>query len=348
MKRRKGLAVTLAAAMVCSMLFMGCSSGGGQEKAGENAAKTEDTKEDTVKADDASKDGAQGDQTYKIGMSIDTTSQAWRAGLVEDVSKEAAKHPQVELTITDASGNTEKQISDVEDLITKGVQAILISPIESKPLANVCKKAYDQGIHVIVLDRELEGEDWTCFIGANNRDIGAAAGDFLVKYMDENHYTKLVEIQGTPGSSPCRDRSEPMMEKIQGTDIELVAQQTANWTENEAVEVTENLLQAYPKGEIEVIYAQCDVMALGALKAMKSAGREEIKIVSVDGQKEALEAIKDGSIVGTFTYPFPGAAGVQVAMKLIDGETVEKNIGMESVFIDSSNVDEYYNPDSAF
>lgn len=309
--KKKGLAFLMAATMMCSIL--------------------------AVKGADAA---SASEKTYKIGMSIDTTSQAWRAGLVEDVSKEAAMHPEVELTITDANGNTEKQISDVEDLITKGVQAILISPIEGQPLANVCRKAYEQGIHVIVLDRELEGEDWTCFIGANNRNIGAAAGEFIVEYMEENGYTKLVELQGTPGSSPCRDRSEPMVEKIKETDIELVTQQTANWTENEAIEVTENLLQAYPEGEIEVIYAQCDVMALGALKAMKSAGREEIKLISVDGQKEALEAIKEGTFVGTFTYPFPGAEGVQVAMQLIDGETVDRVIDIESVFIDASNVEQ--------
>ncbi len=327
MRKRKRLAVGMAAALACAVMVTGFPA----DMSGGSRVQAEET-----------------EKTYKIGMSIDTTSQAWRAGLVEDVSKEAALHPEVELTITDANGNTEKQISDVEDLITKGVQAILISPIETQPLTNVCKKAYDQGIHVIVLDRELEGEDWTCFIGANNRNIGAAAGEFIAEYMTENGYTKLVEIQGTPGSSPCRDRSEPMLEKLEGTDIEVVSQQTANWVENEAIEVTENLLQAYPEGEIEVIYAQCDVMALGALKAMKSAGRSEIKIISVDGQKEALEAIKEGSIVGTFTYPFPGAEGVRVAMELIDGGTVDKVIDMESVFIDSSNVEEYYDPDSAF
>ncbi len=327
MRKRKSFVGSLAAVFACAVIATGFFA----DMSGESRALAEEA-----------------EKTYKIGMSIDTTSQAWRAGLVEDVSKEAALHPEVELTITDANGNTEKQISDVEDLITKGVQAILISPIETQPLTNVCKKAYDQGIHVIVLDRELEGEDWTCFIGANNRNIGAAAGEFIAEYMTENGYTKLVEIQGTPGSSPCRDRSEPMLEKLEGTDIEVVSQQTANWVENEAIEVTENLLQAYPEGEIEVIYAQCDVMALGALKAMKSAGRNEIKIISVDGQKEALEAIKEGSVVGTFTYPFPGAEGVKVAMELIDGGTVDKVIDMETVFIDSSNVDEYYDPNSAF
>ncbi len=346
MKNKKINAVVLTMIMVASILFTGCSNTEKKDdsKATENSA----NETSTDKSDTASGEATQEKKTYKIGMSIDTTAQAWRAGLVEDVTKEAAKHPEVELTVTDANGSSTKQISDVEDLITKGVEAILISPIESQPLTAVCKKAYDQGIHVLVLDRALEGEAWTTFIGANNRNIGAEAGEYILNYMTENSLTKVVELQGTPGSSPCRDRSEPFVLALDGSNIEIVAQQTANWTETEAIEVTENLLQAYPKGEIDLIYAQCDVMALGALKAIKSAGRDEIKIVSIDGQKEALEAIKEGKIQATFTYPFPGAEGIRVAMKLIDGQNFEKIIDMPSELITNDNVDQYYDPNSAF
>lgn len=338
--KKKALAMLLGMAMVFASVLAGCSTG--------DDAQTS-TEAGTAGGAESGASKQEGEaKTYKIGMSIDTTSQAWRAGLVEDVTTEAEKHDDVQLTVTDADGSSTKQISDVEDLITKGVDAILISPIESQPLTDVCKKAYDQGIHVIVLDRELEGEDWTCFIGANNKDIGKAAGEFLREYMTENGFTKLVEIQGTPGSSPCRDRSEPVDEALEGSGIEMVAQQPGNWTETDAIEVTENLLQAYPEGEIEVIYAQCDVMALGALKALKSAGREEIKIISIDGQKEAYEMIKAGSMVGTFTYPFPGAEGVKTAIRLIDGETVDKVIDMPSQLITEDNVDDVYDPDSVF
>lgn len=338
--KKKALAMLLGMAMVFASVLAGCSTGDDTQTS---------TEAGTAGGAESGASKQEGEaKTYKIGMSIDTTSQAWRAGLVEDVTTEAEKHDDVQLTVTDADGSSTKQISDVEDLITKGVDAILISPIESQPLTDVCKKAYDQGIHVIVLDRELEGEDWTCFIGANNKDIGKAAGEFLREYMTENGFTKLVEIQGTPGSSPCRDRSEPVDEALEGSGIEMVAQQPGNWTETDAIEVTENLLQAYPEGEIEVIYAQCDVMALGALKALKSAGREEIKIISIDGQKEAYEMIKAGSMVGTFTYPFPGAEGVKTAIRLIDGETVDKVIDMPSQLITEDNVDDVYDPDSVF
>ncbi len=339
--KKKVLAMMLGMAMVFAAILSGCSTGDNQGNS------TADNAGNGTEIEEASGNGKEA-KVYKIGMSIDTTSQAWRAGLVEDVTTEAEKHGDVELTVTDADGNSTKQISDVEDLITKGVDAILISPIESQPLTDVCKKAYSQGIHVIVLDRELEGEDWTCFIGANNKDIGKAAGEFIREYMTENGLTKLVEIQGTPGSSPCRDRSEPVDEALEGSGIEMVAKQPGNWIETDAIEVTENLLQAYPKGEIEVIYAQCDVMALGALKALKTAGREEIKIISIDGQKEAYEAIKDNAMVGTFTYPFPGAEGVKTAIKLIDGGSVDKVIDMPSQLITEDNVDDVYDPDSVF
>jgi len=97
-----------------------------------------------------------------------------------------------------------------------------------------------------------------------------------------------------------------------------------------------------------VIYSECDAMSLGVIAAMKNAGRDDIKIVSIDGQKEALAEVQKGTIVGDFTYPFPGAKGVQVAMQLIDGEEVDRVIDMDSVFIDPENVEEYYDPNSVF
>ena len=279
---------------------------------------------------------AEEEKTYKIGMSIDTTSQPWRAGLADDVTKEAEKYDNVELTVTDAGGDTNKQISDVEDLITKGVDAILISPAESQPLSAICKTAVEAGIYVVVLDRELTGDGWTTFIGANNADIGAAAGEFIKEYMTENDLKNLVMIEGSAGTITCVDRTDPVLEAIEGTDINVVAEQS------------ENLLQANPEGTIDVIYSECDAMTLGVIAALKNAGRNDVKLVSIDGQKEALAEVKNGKIVGEFTYPFPGAKGVQVAMQLIDGEEVERVIDIDSVFINADNVEDYYDPDAAF
>lgn len=287
-------------------------------------------------------------KVYKLGMSIDTTNQAWRAGLAENVASACAKNPNIELTLTDAGGSVEKQISDIEDLMARGVDAILLSPADSQGLTAVCADAYKQGFPVIVLDRELQGEDWTCFIGANNKNIGADVGEYLVKMMGEKGLTNLVIITGKAGDSPCVDRTEPVHAAIEGTDIKIVAEQPADWNQPNALTVMENLLQSDTNNEIQVVYAECDSMALGALQAIQEAGRDDILIVSIDGQKEAFAEIKAGTIDACFTYPFPGELGVEYAIKIIDGETVDKVIDMDSTQVDASNVDTYYNPDSVF
>jgi len=342
MKYGRFIALFLALILM-TMLFSGCQSSSSVLQDSTTAVQSNTDTSDTLSQT------ATETKKIKIGMSIDTTNQPWRAGLVNDVKAEAAKHPEVELIVTDGQGDSNKQISDVEDLITRQVDVIMISPHEGQPLTPVCVKAYEAGIPVLVLDRSLETDKYTSFIGANNRAIGQSAGEYILKYMTENNLTKVVELQGTPGSSPCRDRSEPFVDEMKkNSNITIVAQQTANWNENEALQVTENMLQANPKGSIDLIYAQCDAMALGAIKAIKAAGREEIKIVSIDGQKQALEAIQAGTMLGTFTYPFPGAEGVRVAIKIANGETVDKLIEIPSVFIDSTNVDQLYDPNSPF
>lgn len=345
MKKKSIVVLFMVMAMVFSLLT-GC--GGQASTPSDSAANSDSTavaKSDTAKSDSDTKE----QKKFKIGLSIDTTNQPWRAGLVRDVTEEAKKHPEIELIVTDGQGTSSKQISDVEDLITKGVDVILISPHEGQPLTPVTAQAFKKGIPILVLDRELEGDQFTAFIGANNISIGKQAGEYVLKYMTDNKLTKVVEIQGTPGSSPCRDRTEPF-EKVlsQNSDIKIVARQTANWNENEALTVMENLLQANPKGSIDLVYAQCDAMALGAMKAIKSAGRDEIKIVSIDGQKQAYEAIKNKTMVATLTYPFPGSEGIKTALKILNGEKVEKLIEIPSVLVDATNVEKLYDPNSAF
>lgn len=332
--KRKLLAMLLTLAMVFALAA--CSSGDDPGNAESSPGESQAS-------------GDSGEKVYHLGMSIDTTSQAWRAGLAEDVETAAAKYDNVELTLTDAGGDIQKQISDVEDLISMNVDAILISPADSQGLTNVCAQAYEAGIPVVVLDRELQGEKWTCFIGANNYNIGADVGEYLVEMMTEQGLTNLVIITGSAGDTPMIGRTEPVYEAIEGTDIQVVSEQTANWTQSEALTVMENLLQAdVGKNEIQVVYAECDSMALGCIQAIEEAGRDDILVVSIDGQKEAFKAIIDGQMSACFTYPFPGELGVEYAIKIIDGEEVERVIDMDSVKVTADNVNDLYDPNSVF
>lgn len=344
----KRVITVLMALLLTTLLLVACNGGAdsGEPAPAEPAEAADDNGEDV--ADDAADDAADGDKIV-IGMSIDTTGQAWRAGLVRDVTEEAAKHPNVELIITDAQGSGTRQINDIEDLMTLEVDVIMISPHEGGMLAPIVAEAYQSGIPVLVLDREIPGDQFTSFIGADNRSIGELAGEFILQYMQENGLTRFVEIQGLPGSATKIDRSDPVIDALsEDPNIEIVAQQAANWDESEALQVMENLLQAFPEGSIDIIYSHADPMTLGILTAMRSADRMEIRVVSIDGQRQVLEAIQRGEVTTTFTYPFPGAEGVRTAIRVAGGETVPRRIYIPSVQIDENNVDELYDPEAAF
>lgn len=289
-------------------------------------------------------------KTYILGLSQDNIAgDPWRAGLVKNVLDEAAKYPNVKVIVTDAMGNTDKQIADIEDLVAQKIDVLLVSPAEAKPLTPIISKVFRSGIPVIVLDREIASDDYTTFIGASNVEIGRKAGEFIASYLKGKG--NIVEIQGSPGASPTIDRREPMRQVISKyPGIKIVASAVANYDQLQAIAAMEDILQAHPKGTIDLVYSHDDSMALGVLKVLKERGRTEIKIVGCDGQKQALEAImsEDNIYIATFTYPFPGALGVKVAMAVLNGKTVPKRIPMTSHLITKENVIEFYDPNSDF
>jgi ABC-type sugar transport system substrate-binding protein len=346
MVMNKRTITVLMALLLTVFLLVACN---GDADSGEPApADNAQASDDNVETQDVT-DDVTDDDVIVIGMSIDTTGQAWRAGLVRDVTEEAARHPNVELVVTDAQGSGTRQINDIEDLMTLEVDVIMISPHEGGMLAPIVAEAYQSGIPVLVLDREIPGDQFTSFIGADNLSIGELAGEFILQYMQDNGLTRFVEIQGLPGSATKIDRSDPVIAALsEDPNIEIVAQQAANWDESEALQVMENLLQAFPEGTIDIIYSHADPMTLGILTAMRSADRMEIRVVSIDGQRQVLEAIQRGEVTTTFTYPFPGAEGVRTAIRVAQGEDVPRRIYIPSVQIDENNVDELYDPEAAF
>lgn len=293
------------------------------------------------------------DGKFLIGFSTDTTNSAWRSKMVSEMQRAVAEHSdQLDLIVTVAEDDTNKQISDIEDLVAQGIDLLVVSPHVADPLAPIVREVYQSGIPVIVVDRAITGEagkDFTTFIGANNETIGKQAGEIIAETL--NGKGNVIELQGTAGASPTIGRGEPMKKVLEGSpDIKIVASQDCDYNETKAMETMENLLQVNGEGMIDLVYAHADNMALGALKAIKAAGRENegIKIVSIDAQKQAFEAIKEGTFLGTFTYPWPSEKAVEIALKIMNGETVEPSYDLESVFVTAENVDQYYDANSEY
>ncbi|HEX6011778.1 MAG TPA: substrate-binding domain-containing protein [Geminicoccaceae bacterium] len=281
---------------------------------------------------------------WRIGFSQVTTIEPWRVQFNKDIKAEAAKHPEVELLISDGEDRTEKQVADVENFIRQEVDALLVSPKESAGLTGVVLEAIDAGIPVFVLDRNVDTDRYTQFIGGDNVLIGRAAGEFAVAALGGPGKAQgnVVEIWGNPGTQPAHDRHNGFHEF---TDKEagiknLLDQQSADWKQAEAYDIMATALRNHE--DIDLVYGHNDPMAYGAYLAAKDAGRESgIKFLGIDAlPDEGVRWVANGELEATFLYATPGAEGLRQAIKFLNGEKVEKTITLPTMTVTKENAGE--------
>ena len=276
-----------------------------------------------------------------IGFSQATMNHPWRVAMVDGNKKYAAEnYPDVDLVVTDGQNQATKQVSDVENLMTRGIKVLIISPLQAQALTPVVKQAMEARIPVVTLDREVNTKV-TCRIGAENKPIGEDAGNFIAQKLGGKG--NIIEIQGTAGASATVDRHNGFRDALKAAPgIKVLADQYCDYLREPAVKFTEDMLQRFGPGQIQAIYAHNDEMALGAAKAVADAGRaKEIIIIGIDGQNSAFQAIKDGKLAATFIYPFCAPEGVEYAYKIAKGEEVPERVVLQSTRVDASNVDQY-------
>ena len=281
---------------------------------------------------------------WKVGFSQVTTIEPWRVQFNKDIEAEAKKHPEVELIITDGEDKTEKQVADVENLIRQEINALLISPKESAGLTGVVEQAIDAKIPVIVLDRNVETDRYAQFIGGDNVVIGKAAGEHAVKLLGGPGAAKgkVVEIWGGLGTQPAHDRHNGFHEftdKEAGIE-NLLDQQSADWKQAAAYDIMATALRNHEK--IDLVYGHNDPMAYGAYLAAKDAGREkDIMFLGIDAlPNEGVTWVHNGELSATFLYPTPGAEGLRQAIKLLNGEKIEKKIVLPTMTVTKENADQ--------
>lgn len=275
--------------------------------------------------------------TYTIGMSQCNLGEPWRVEMNAQIKAAAEKHPNIQMVFKDAQNDTLKQRSHVEEFVSAGVDLLIISPKEAQPLTEPVAKAMDAGIPVIVLDRKLLGDKYTCFIGADNTKIGKAAGQWIVKKL--NGKGKVVELKGLMTSIPGQDRDRGFREGIAGSNLEIIFDADMKWLEPNARQEMESALSRCPK--IDCVYAHNDPGAHGAYLAAKQAGREkEMIFVGIDAlPQEGVAYVKEGILDATFQYPTGGAEAIDTALKILTGEKVPKDITLGSRLFDKETVD---------
>ena len=279
---------------------------------------------------------------YIIGFSQCNSSEPWREAMNKQIEAEVAKHPEIKLLVSDAQQSNARQVADVENFIVRGVNLLMISPNEAKPLTGIVEKAYDSGIPVIVIDRKVLTDKYTCFIGADNELIGKEAGEYAAKLLHGKG--SVVEIWGLKGSTPAIERHDGFMEGIKDfPGIKIIYSQDGAWLREKGRSIMENALQRFDK--IDLVFGQNDPMAMGAYLAAKDVGREkDIHFIGIDGLPGpggGIQAVADGQLNATFIYPTGGKIAVQTALRILKGEKVPKDVTLSSVAITPQNAKDY-------
>jgi ribose transport system substrate-binding protein len=273
---------------------------------------------------------AQAPKRRVIGMSQCNLGEPWRQQMNADIRKAAAAHPGLEVVFKDAQNDSLVQRSHVEELVSQKVDLIIISPREAAALTKPVAQAYEAGVPVIVLDREVLGDKFTCFIGADNRRIGRAAGEWVRRTLGGRG--RIVELEGHTGFREGLDAAK-------NPGLEVIFEADMQWLEPNARREMESALARFPK--IDLVYAHNDPGAHGAWLAARAAGREkEMRFVGIDAlPHEGLRYVRQGILDATFEYPTGGVEAVETALRILDGEKVEKRIVLGSRLYTRANVD---------
>lgn len=257
----------------------------------------------------------------KVGFSVSTLNNPFFVTLT-DGAKEEAKTLGIDLTVVDAGDDSAKQTSDIEDLISKGIKVLIVNPVDSDAVAPAVQEAIDKGIKVVSVDRAVNGATVDCAIASDNVDGAKQVTEYLVSKVGKG--VEVAEITGTTGASAAIDRSKGFHE-IADTELKVVASQTGNFNRAEGMSVMENLIQSNPN--LKAVFAANDEMALGAIEAITASGKD-IKVVGFDATDDGQKAVKDGTMLATVAQKPDemGKQSVEIADKLIKGESVDKTI----------------------
>jgi len=278
--------------------------------------------------------------SYKIPVVLKAlNSDYWKT--VEAGAKDAANELGVEVSVIGPSAETQvmEQFNMLQDQLIRDIDALVVAPLRPTTLTPIFEQAKQEGIPVLLIDTDAPWEGKVTFIGTGNYEAGRQAGEYMLQKLPNGG--NVVIIRGAMGDLTHDERTNGFLDAVEGTDIKVVAIQPANSERGMGMTVMQNLLQAHP--DIDGVYATNDEMALGALRAIQTAGiKKDIAIIGFDGSPDALKSIRDGGLTASIKQDsyMIGYYGVEYAVKYLNGEKVEKEIPVPTLVIDKTNVQE--------
>jgi galactofuranose transport system substrate-binding protein len=266
----------------------------------------------------------------------------FRIAETQSIKDEAAKLGVKKLLTTNAQSQLAKQISDIQDMLNQGAQLLIVAPLNSAGLEPALQAAAAKKVPVITIDRKINAtacKDYVAFLGSNFVQQGQRAADALVKSTGGTG--KVAILLGSSGNNVTTDRTNGFVDqlKAKAPGMEIVAQQTGEFARDKGQQVMEQLIQSKP--DITAVYAENDEMALGAITALKAAGKnpgKDVKIVSIDGTRNAVQAIVDGTINAVVeSNPRFGPLAFKTAQDFYGGTPIPENVIISDREYDSAN-----------
>ena len=278
------------------------------------------------------------DEQFRIGVS-QCSQDEWRDKMNAEMQREAMLSHEISLEIRSADDDSRKQKEDIQYFIENKVDLLIVSPNEAGEVTPAVDKAFDAGIPVIVVDRNVTGDKYTAFISADNVQIGFIQGQYVADNLKSGD--KVIEIKGLTGSTPAMERHDGFIAGLGDSGVEIVASIDAQWSGDLAFGLTDSLLRVYP--DVSMIVAQNDPMAKGAFSAAEALFPDnDIKFIGVDaltGKGLGVEAIINGHLDASILYPTGGDVVIQTALKILQRRSFARTTTLETALIEESNAE---------
>jgi signal transduction histidine kinase/DNA-binding response OmpR family regulator len=276
---------------------------------------------------------------YTIGFSQCSEFAPWRMSMLEEMKRELSFHSNLNFIYRQAGRNSQKQVEQIRELLSQGIDILIISPNETEPLTPIVEEVFNSGIPVIVVDRKIASNLYTAYVGADNYEIGKMAGQYAAQLL--NGKGKIIEISGIPKSSPAIERHTGFIDVLHTySSIKIIETIDGKWEKHK---VQEELFQRPSDlNSIDLIYAHNDLMGLGAYEVFIKEKISKIpKIIGVDGlpgKGGGMEFVADKVLTATLLYPTGGQEAIQIALKILNKQAYKKDNHLQTSVIDSTNV----------
>lgn len=348
-RRSRTLAVACLLAATATLAASGCS----KSESSDNANADSSQGAQAAKSPESSSGSGCSLQTYGapkldlknavVGFSqSEKEANPFRIAETQSIKDEAKKVGVKKLLTTNAQSQLSKQISDIQDMLSQGAQFLIVAPLNSDGLEPALKAAAAKKVPVLTIDRKVNStacKDYVAFLGSDFVEQGKRAADAMIKVTGGKG--KVAILLGASGNNVTTDRTKGFVDqlKAKAPDLKIVAQQTGEFARDKGQQVMEQLIQSKP--DITAVYAENDEMGLGAVTALKAAGKKpgkDVKIVSVDGTRNAVQALVNGEYNGVIeSNPRFGPLAFATAQKFYGGEEIPENVIITDRAYDESN-----------